>query len=234
MKKVVFMVLVCMAFMHSAFGQDLHWTPVQVGDFNMTCTGIVQIDGEEQKNAELEIGVFCGDECRGAKKPIYVASLDRYLYIITMFGLNGDVLTFKLFDHSINAELVLNSPEAVIFEGNGRLGTAANPYVLNFTTPAPQPQTFTLPITGYGTTDGNYYLIAPPFDGINPAEVVGMTSGAFDLFYFDQAQALEWRNYKEGAFNLQSGKGYLYAHDTDVTLCFTGTPYSGDGGHPRP
>ena len=229
MKKVVFMVVVCMAFMHSVFGQDLHWTPVQVGDLNMTCTGIVQIDGDEQKNADLEIGVFCGDQCRGAKKPIYVTSLDRYLYILTMFGENGDSLTFKLFDHSINAELALNSPEAVVFEGNGRLGTAANPYVLNFTTPTPQPQTFTLDITGYGTEDGNYYLIAPPFDDIDPEDIDGMTEGDFDLFYFDQAQTLEWRNYGTTPFNLESGKGYLYAHKTTVTLSFTGVPYSGDG-----
>lgn len=227
MRKVLFMVLACMTVMHSTYGQDLHWTPVEVGDFNMTCTGVVTIDGEEQKNANLEIGVFCGDQCRGAKKPIYVSSIDRYLYIITMFGEAGDVFTFKLFDHSLQQELELNSPEAVNYEPNGRLGTAANPYILNFTSPT---STYNLPINAW-TENGGYYLIAPPFDDINPAEIEGMVTGTgeYDLYYFDQAQELEWRNYKDGAFNLQSGKGYLYAHSTNVTLTFTGTPYNGDG-----
>lgn len=145
-----------------------------------------------------------------------------------IYGEAGDAITFKLYDHSTNMVLDLNSPEPITWNKDLSYG-AMTPYEIHFTTPTPQPQTFTLDITGYGTEDGNYYLIAPPFDNINPAEVEGMTSGAFDLFYFDQAQALEWRNYKEGAFNLQSGKGYLYAHDTDVTLNFTGMPYSGDG-----
>ena len=225
MKKLVFMVVVCMAFMHSAFGQELHWTPVQVGSNTMTCTGIVQIDGDEQKNAELEIGVFCEGQCRGAKKPIYVSSLDRYLYIITMYGLNGDILTFKLFDHSTNSELDLNSPEDVTFEGDGRLGTAANPYVLNFTTPAAQP--YTLNITGYGENAGGYYLIASPVtQEITPSEANGFITPAFDLYYFDQngdAEGNEWINYEPNTFTIQSKKGYLYASQTDTQLKFAGT-----------
>ena len=84
-------------------------------------------------------------------------------------------------------------------------------------------------ITGYGNSTGGYYFIAPPFNNIDPDEITGMTEGDFDLFYFDQGQELEWRNYKKGAFNLASGKGYLYAHGTDVTLNFTGVPYNDNG-----
>jgi hypothetical protein len=85
-------------------------------------------------------------------------------------------------------------------------------------------------IAGYGDSDGGYYLIATPFESVDPATVAGMTDGEFDLYAFDQAEEMEWRNYKVGdGFNLVSGKGYLYAHDTDITLIFTGTPYSGSG-----
>ncbi len=84
-------------------------------------------------------------------------------------------------------------------------------------------------ISGYGNSTGGYYLIAPPFNNIDPDGITGMTEGDFDLFYFDQGQELEWRNYKKGAFNLASGKGYLYAHGTDVTLNFTGVPYNDNG-----
>jgi hypothetical protein len=91
---------------------------------------------------------------------------------------------------------------------------------------------YALDVTGYGDGNGNggYYLIATPFESVDPANVAGMTDGEFDLYAFDQAEELEWRNYEAGdGFNLEAGKGYLYAHDTDITLIFTGTPYSGGG-----
>lgn len=96
-------------------------------------------------------------------------------------------------------------------------------------------QTITKDITGYGESDGGYYLIASPIGEVSPANVGGMLDNEYDLYYFDQAQDLEWINYKEGegatnpGFNLIPGKGYLYANQEDVTLTFTGTPYTGDG-----
>jgi hypothetical protein len=64
-----------------------------------------------------------------------------------------------------------------------------------------------------------------------------MIDGEFDLYYFDQTggtNGKEWKNWKnEGGdgyhFNLEAGKGYLYANSGDVTLMFTGVPYDGDG-----
>ncbi len=85
-------------------------------------------------------------------------------------------------------------------------------------------------INGYGTSDGGYYLIASPFDDIAADDVTGMTDGDYDLYCFDQSQEREWRNYKADAFALMAGKGYLYAHKTDVALRITGTqPYDGNG-----
>ena len=85
-------------------------------------------------------------------------------------------------------------------------------------------------INGYGTSDGGYYLIASPFDDIAADDVTGMTNGDYDLYRFDQSQEKEWRNYKADAFTLMAGKGYLYAHKTDVALRITGTqPYDGNG-----
>ena len=89
----------------------------------------------------------------------------------------------------------------------------------------------TLDITGYGESDGGYYLIASPIGEVSPTDVGSMLDNEYDLYYFDQAQDLEWINYEgpDGNFSLQPGKGYLYANQEDVTLTFTGTPYSGDG-----
>jgi hypothetical protein len=79
-------------------------------------------------------------------------------------------------------------------------------------------------IIGYGESrNGRYYLIASPIGNVRPGDVSNMLNGDYDLYYFDQSEELEWRNYKAGAFDLVPGKGYLYANrEEEVTLTFIG------------
>ena len=90
---------------------------------------------------------------------------------------------------------------------------------------------YTKDITGYNNSQYGYTLIASPIEGVNPANVAGMTDGNFDLYRFNESAELEWENWKQEGehnhFNLERGKGYLYAHKTDVTLAFAGTPVQG-------
>jgi len=110
-----------------------YWTPDGASfEDNMTLTGIVQINGVEQQSQTLEVGAFCGTECRGSGIVAYFPPTQRYVIQMLIFGENGDQLTFKLFDHSLNQELDLVSPEAIIFTANG-YGNLTDPYVLNFT-----------------------------------------------------------------------------------------------------
>ena len=104
-----------------------------------------------------------------------------------------------------------------------------------------QVQTFTKTIEGYGTGEGNWYLIATPIDDIAPADVTDMVADPeedYDLYLWDgttnetdnNGNLLLWRNFKEGVFTqLELGKVYLYANKNTVTLTFTGTPYDGEG-----
>ena len=98
----------------------------------------------------------------------------------------------------------------------------------------PATETYTLEnITGYTGEKDHYYLIASPVT-VDPATVTGMTTGDFDLYYFDQAQEDEWRNYEATAFNLVPGTGYLYAkkattENSTYTFELTGKPYAGNG-----
>ena len=97
---------------------------------------------------------------------------------------------------------------------------------------------YDLTINGYtdvteGTNNRGYYLIASPVT-VDPATVEGMTEGDFDLYYFDQEQEDEWRNYEAGSFNLVPGTGYLYAKkaangNSTYSFELTGIPYAGDG-----
>ena len=84
-------------------------------------------------------------------------------------------------------------------------------------------------IKGHQGNAGNYYLIASPIGIVDPTAVVDstdntriMTSGNYDLYYFDDNQELEWINYKQGAFDLEPGIGYLYANKYDIDLVFSG------------
>lgn len=78
-------------------------------------------------------------------------------------------------------------------------------------------------------TDNNdkYYLIASPVTTLTPSTTNGFLRedgdvDYYDLYYFDQSNSDEWRNYKQGSFNMTSGKGYLYANKDNTTLYFDG------------
>ena len=104
-------------------------------------------------------------------------------------------------------------------------------------------ETFTKTVNGYGDNEGGYVLIASPLaDNIDATEVTNLTTGEFDLYAFDQdgdAENNEWLNYElmttgenpehANFTELENGKGYLYANESNVTLTFTGVRYNGDG-----
>ena len=80
--------------------------------------------------------------------------------------------------------------------------------------------TFEKNIIGYTGDNDHYYLIANPTD---ETVVVNLTSNEFDLYTFDGAQEVEWRNAKEDDnFEVERGTGYLYANSETVTLEFAG------------
>ncbi len=111
---------------------DLHWTPNTIDyEENMPVTAVVEIDGVEQQSTTLELGAFSGEECRGSQMAMYFEPTQRYIYQMTVFGEEGDEITFRLYDHVTNEELDLVAPEAVTFNALG-YGTLPNPIVLNF------------------------------------------------------------------------------------------------------
>ena len=99
----------------------------------------------------------------------------------------------------------------------------------------PVTETYTLEIDGYTSQTTGWHLIASPLAGqIEVDDVEHMQDNEFDLYRFNQAANAEWENWKADGtdhyhFNLESGRGYLYANSGDVTLTFTGTPYVGNG-----
>ena len=89
-------------------------------------------------------------------------------------------------------------------------------------------------ITGYGNSEesDHWAFIASPVAGsIAPTAVsnlVAETASEYDLYQLNPS-TLVWQNYKEHEgntapnFNLENGRGYLYAAKTTKTLTFSGT-----------
>ena len=88
-------------------------------------------------------------------------------------------------------------------------------------------------ITAATSNENGWYLIASPFESVTPSSENGFITNSYDLFQFNQSAEMEWQNWEQTGshyhFDLEPGRGYLYANSSDVTLTFIGTPYSGTG-----
>ena len=129
------------------FGQadDHYWhTDYTLYSNNLNMRVMVFIDEVEQRNENIEIAAFCGDELRGNERTVHVTGsnptygeVDSYLAALTVIGNDGDVITFKLYDHSTETEYEMVSNDTITFETNAVHGNPYDPFHLTFTIPHP-------------------------------------------------------------------------------------------------
>ena len=109
-----------------------HWASQSAAyEDNMTLTGIILINGVEQQTTALEVGAFCGEECRGAMRPVLFPPTQQYVVQMTIYGEVGDLITFRLYDHDMGEELYTVPPDPITFSTTS-LGALMDPYELNF------------------------------------------------------------------------------------------------------
>ena len=219
--------------------------PAHYYEGNTYVTAQIKIDGVEQTSDNMELGAYVRGEVRGsARIQLIGTNNQRYRVQIRVYGTAADdanqPIVFKLYDHSAGKEMTLydvtyqGASAELLWVLRTTPGTSSKPYVLDFSSAIP------LPITPYENAEGHdgWHLIASPLagTGVAPTAVTNMTTGSYDLYYFDQTGGnndMEWKNWKDGGeysgFNLVPGKGYLYANSASVTLQFFGDLYSGDG-----
>ena len=99
---------------------------------NMTVTGVICFNEEEQRSESLEIGAFCGDECRGSSIAVYEEIFDRYLIYLMIYGEHNDEISFRCYDHKLNMELDLIQETSINFQINGMIGTIVDPFIFSF------------------------------------------------------------------------------------------------------
>ena len=111
MRKKVLLLTLFMAICPFIFGQDPDWGEYDYHnwDFSTTITASVSIDGIAQTNMDLVIAPFCNNERRGHLcTPILVNNGTVYLYPIAVKGNQGDKITFKLFDRTLQTEYLVS------------------------------------------------------------------------------------------------------------------------------
>ena len=111
---------------------DTRWKPV-VGKYeNTMCVmAVVELDGEELRSEDIELGAFAADgECRGSVKLQYVNPIGRYVAFLTIYGEAGDTIGFRM----LKDELVMLGEQQVTFVVDGVKGSLTAPSALRFGT----------------------------------------------------------------------------------------------------
>lgn len=110
-----------------------HWnTNTQQYSANMTVTAIIKVDDIIQNASNLEVGAFCGNECRGTKRAKYHPECGLFIAIFNVYGENDDLIKFKLYDHNQGEELKYKCTSHFDFEANTTQGSTDDPYEIKF------------------------------------------------------------------------------------------------------
>jgi hypothetical protein len=106
------------------------WTP-NITQFSntMTMTAMVKNSGVELYSEWIEIGAFCGNDCRGSALLQYVGELDQYIGFMMIYGSGNESITLKVYDHETNTEYTANN-DPLIFVSDAILGDPFSPYII--------------------------------------------------------------------------------------------------------
>ena len=96
---------------------------------SMTITAIAVNDNEEMRSAAIEIGAFCGDDCRGSVLLRYEENMDKYFCFLLIHGDGAESITLKVYDHDTGEEYEANN-EPLTFTADAIHGEPLNPYVI--------------------------------------------------------------------------------------------------------
>lgn len=168
MKKVILTLVSFLAMGMAMAQQGNHWSPIPGTQYNMTVKGVIVIDGVQQSNNMLEIGAFCGEECRGSRKASLFPPTGDYIVTLAIVSnvVSGETITFRIYDHNAQQELNLESLSSLTFVDNSNAGDPTSWFQIAFATPA-----------FHFTTAGNW-SVASNWQG-------GALPGANDVVFID-------------------------------------------------
>ena len=178
MKKLLLIVLMAFSMIANA-SQGTHWSFNSHMQYNMTITGEMFLNGVSMRtNSDaqyLEIGVFCGDECRGSYLPDYnnTSSYQGYVYWMQVYSnaTSGETMNFKVYNHQTGEEMAVVCISGFTFQSDANFGSLKNPYAIHFFYPYDITATANPTAGGVVTGAGTYNhgstctLVATPTTG---------------------------------------------------------------------
>lgn len=113
--------------------RDNYWQP-NVHQFanNMCLTSTIKLNRRDFNNENLEIGAFCNGECRGSAHPMYIEQLDKYVTFLTIYGEDGDEITFKLYDAALGQVISELADNGISFNQNEVLGSTSEAFEIEY------------------------------------------------------------------------------------------------------
>jgi hypothetical protein len=104
-------------------------------EFNMNIVGIMDEVLRDSIGGDDLVGAFVNGECRGTVSPIYIQSVGKDLFFLTIFSnkVEGDTITFATYKKDTKQRIELE--EQANFFVNNVLGSASEPFIwsLNIT-----------------------------------------------------------------------------------------------------
>ena len=178
-----------------------HYRPIFSGTNPITASIAVFIDGVEQERTDLELGAFTGDICRASSffylsPPVFPP---HYLAMPVIHGYDGDIVTFRLFDHSAGEELDLNCLTTILFHEGDNWGNANNPVNVYFETPG-KTSCFMLVTDADMLVAGRQFVIGNACDGVG--KLMGCQDAANGVRKSVDAAFSNHKTEQEIAYNL--------------------------------
>jgi hypothetical protein len=98
---------------------------------SMNVVGVICLDEGESVSETLQIGAFCGDECRGAANSAYVPEFERSFVFLTIYGDldENSEITFRYYDSENGQTIEIDEP--ITFTVNEIAGNILDPYIFN-------------------------------------------------------------------------------------------------------
>ena len=108
--------------------ENNHWT-TDHSRFanNMNVLAVVELDGAEAYNDNIEVGAFVGDDCRGSVRLMRVENSGRYMAFLTIHGETGEPVSFRVLDDNGEREV----EETIDLRINTVVGDMNKPFVLH-------------------------------------------------------------------------------------------------------
>ena len=105
--------------------EDNHWAPNASAFANNM--NIIAVLESNDMMGEFEVAAFVNGEVRGSARPTYVEPIDAYVLFMTIYGEEGEEMTFKYYDIYSDEEHSINN--TVTYSDDAVIGSIREPYM---------------------------------------------------------------------------------------------------------